>query len=186
MEGLRHKLFKKLKENTGAGEIKVAILFLAMMIIFSVIFEYVRVQIYASNVRDSFERAILTVASENYNEVYAGFREIEIYGGEYAGGPAGGDDSDAIPEWIPIYDRGNVADELMELLALDEIDSGRELTGEYDISDILILVKDSYSGGGRYDVRGEMKLRLPVYFLGVIEQHIELNIVVKTGYTAKY
>ena len=186
MEGLAQRMIKKLKDNTGAGEINAVVLFLILMIFFSILFEYVRIQIYASNIRDSFERAILTVASENYNEVYAGFREVEVFGGEYNGGPAGGGNKEEIPEWVPMNDTGNVTDELMDLLALDTVGNGNTATGKYKITDITVYIKDSYSGSGRYEAKGSMKLKLPVYFLGVVERNIELDLEVKTGYSAKY
>lgn len=186
MEGLDQRLNKKLQDNTGAGEINAVIIFLILMIFFSILFEYIRIQIYASNIRDSFERAILTVASENYNEVYAGFREIEVIGGEYIGGPAGGGNKAELPEWVPMNDMGNVTDELMNLLAMDTAGNGNMPTGKFSITDIMVYIKDGYSGSGRYEAKGSMKLKLPVYFLGVIERNIELELEVKTGYSAKY
>jgi hypothetical protein len=187
LEGLKYRIAKKLKEKRGAGEILYVAIFLAAMILFSIIFEYIRVQIYASNVRDSFERAILTVASENYNEVYAGFREIEVFGGEFEGGPAGGGDKEETPEWLPMNDQGNVYDELLELLALEANHSDNSLAGEYEITDIEVFIKDAYaSGSGKYEAKGSLTLTLPVYFLGVVEQDINFILKVRTGYTAKY
>jgi hypothetical protein len=178
-----------LKDKSGSGELMIVVLFMIGMIVFSVAFEYIRVQIYASNIRDSFERAIRAVASENYNEVYAPFRELESSGGEYVGGAAGGGNRNETPEWIPMNDIGDVHDELLELLTLEEQLENDKLIGDYkyELSDIEVYVKNAAaSASGKYEVQGYIKVKLPIYFLGVIEQNVTFQLKVKTAYTAKY
>lgn len=189
MEGLIKRMRSFLRDQRGSGELMIVVLFMVGMILFSVVFEYIRVQIYASNIRDSFERAIRTVASENYNEVYAPFRELESSGGEYAGGAAGGGNRNETPEWMPMNDIGDVRDELLELLSLEEKSAGNLLVGdyEYELSDIVVYVKDAaVSGSGKYEVEGRIQVKLPIYFLGAIERKVSIQLKVKTAYSAKY
>jgi hypothetical protein len=184
-----HKFIKKSKDKGGSGVINGVIIFLFCMLLLSVAFEYLKVQIIAYGIRDNFERAVLTVASENYNEVYAGFREIEYTGGVYEGGPAGGGNIEEIPEWLPLNDYGNVMDELQELLNLVQMEDDTYVseTDNYILNNMNVEVRDQSSdAGGRYEIRGDIRLQVPLYFANIKITDIELPVKIKTAYTPKY
>lgn len=179
---------KKLKEQEGSGVIEAVVLFLFAMILLSVLFEYIRIQILANGVRDSFERAVLTVASENYNEVYAGFREVEYMGGIYEGGPEGGGYAGEIPEWLPLNDYGNVAEELQELLNL-EIEESLYINvkDNYTLDNIQVEIRNnSFESAGRYEIKGMIKMHIPIYFSGIKVMDTTIPVGIKTAYTPKY
>lgn len=180
----------KINEREGSGVIEAVVLFLFTMLLLSVIFEYIRVQILANGVRDNFERAVLTVASENYDEVYAGFREILYTGGIYEGGPEGGGNTDEVPEWVPINDYGNIEEELQELLLLEldeEVGTYSNTKDNYFLDNLEVEVRNnSMQASGRYEVRGTIQLSVPVYFTGMKVMDITIPINIKTAYTPKY
>lgn len=186
----RKRLKYKVNEKEGSGVIEAVVLFLFAMLLLSVIFEYIRVQILANGIRDNFERAVLTVASENYDEVYAGFREILYMGGIYEGGPEGGGDIDEEPEWVSINDHGNVEEELQELLKLElkeDTDTYANIKDNYYIENIEVeILNYSHEASGRYEIRGTIQLRLPMYFSGIKVMDISFPINIKTAYTPKY
>ncbi|BCJ98405.1 hypothetical protein [Anaerocolumna chitinilytica] len=185
---IRKRLQRKLIDKKGFGLIEAVVIFLFVMILISVAFEYLRVQIIANGVRDSFERASLTVAAENYNEVYAGFREEYNIGGFYDGGPAGGGNQDEVPEWVAINDYGDVEDELRDLLKLKEVDNAiKNDKDNYTLENIQVEVNNSsVNAGGRYEIRGKLKLILPLHFAGVKIMDINLPVSIQTAYTPKY
>ncbi|MGB8454364.1 MAG: hypothetical protein WCD89_18795 [Anaerocolumna sp.] len=179
---------KKLKEKSGVGVIHAAIIFLISMLLLSVLYEFIRIQIVANNIRDSYERAILTVGSENYNEVYSGFREYDYTGGEYQGGPYSRSNIDEMPEWEALNDYGNISEELMELLFLIEKDN--TLVSEkdgYELSDIQVLVNNAeYAASGKYEIKGTITMTVPIYLSKVQVTNVEIPLRVMTAYTPKY
>ncbi|SFR77744.1 hypothetical protein [Anaeromicropila populeti] len=156
---------KKLKEKDGSTVIDVAILFFVGMLLFSAAFEYIRVQIIAYNIKESFENAVRTVAIENYNEIYAGLREGKEIGGQYEGGAEGGGDSTEEPEWVAINDYGNVSDELAELLGREDLETGAECY----IRDIETKVQDA-TDSSEYKVTGNLVVIVPIHLIGIPAQ----------------
>ena len=182
------KTRKKIKEKGGMGVIHAAIIFLTSMLLLSVVYEFIRIQIVANNIKDSYERAILTVGSENYNEVYSGFREYDYTGGVFQGGPYSRSNIDAIPEWEALNDYGNISEELMELLSL--IPKDNTLTNEkdgYELSEIQVLVNNAvYAASGKYEIKGTIVMKMPIYLSKVKVIDIEIPLRVSTAYTPKY
>lgn len=181
-------LKEKIREKKGSGLMEAVILFLVTMMFFSVAFEYLRIQMVANNIRDAYERAILTVASENYNEVYAGFREEDFIGGVYEGGSGGGGKLGELPEWISLNDYGSVGEELEELLVLKRDDGGYTSDKDkYTLRDIEVQVKEGgASTSGKYEVKGEITMEIPIYFASVKITQAEIPLKVKTAYTPKH
>ena len=182
------KLSHKWQETSGASFIDFVVVFLILMIVVSAVFEYIRIQIVGNNLRDSFERAVLTVSAENHDEVYAGFREVEEIGGLYEGGSAGGGEKEEIPEWIPLRDLGDVEGELEELLYLEQEGAAYKSNKDrYKIMNIQVDVRNHYeSDRQKYEVRGTIMIQLPVHFLGMKIVDAEIPIKIRTAYTGKY
>lgn len=182
------KLSHKWQETSGASFIDFVVVFLILMIVVSAVFEYIRIQIVGNNLRDSFERAVLTVSAENHDEVYAGFREVEEIGGLYEGGSAGGGEKEEIPEWIPLRDLGDVEGELEELLYLEQEGAAYKSNKDrYKIMNIQVDVRNHYeSDRQKYEVRGTIMIRIPIYFLEMKIVDAEIPIKIRTAYTGKY
>lgn len=182
------KLKEKLSDTEGATVLQIVTLFLIGMVCFSVVFEFIRVKIVVESVKSAYERAVRTVASENYNETYAGFREEISTGGEFSGGPEGGGDENELPEWETLHDNGDIENELAELLDLKE-ESGKLFSDEsgYVISDLKIAVKDAKDSSlCRYEISGQLKLAVPFSIAGIAVSKVELPVKVQTKYAENF
>ncbi|SES65335.1 hypothetical protein [[Clostridium] polysaccharolyticum] len=169
------KMRQILKKNDGSTVIDVAVWVLVMLIIFSVAFEYIRVQIICYNLKDTFENEIQTVLSENYDEVYAGFRESRAVGGQFEGGPEGAAEDNEEPEWIDLNDSGDVEQEIEDLLAMDSLE---DPNGSFEIRDIKVKVRNgSDTDTGKYEVNGSMKVLVPIKIVGIT---VKTSVPVKT------
>jgi hypothetical protein len=122
-------MIKVLKNKDGNVAIQAVVVILVLLLIFSVVSEYMRLQIIAKGVRDAVQSAVISVATENYDEVYNGLRE------GYSGGYALSGDS-----WVSHIDEGAVMNELTMLLGLS---FGRKYAGgvlEYELSDLEVKI----------------------------------------------
>ncbi|MFA9399294.1 MAG: hypothetical protein ACERKV_13650, partial [Clostridiaceae bacterium] len=61
-----------LKEKTGNALPLACAIVLSLILIFSVVAEYMRLQIIAKGVRDALQTSVISVASQNYDDVYNG------------------------------------------------------------------------------------------------------------------
>lgn len=80
------KIKAKIKCKQGGGLIYAASILMFGMLLISIGMEYFRIRVTALGIQSAYEKAILTVATENYNETYTGVREEEALGGIYEGG----------------------------------------------------------------------------------------------------
>lgn len=78
------KIFKCKKGNSYPMAIAIA---LSIVIISCGVFEYMRLMLIAQGVRDSVQSAIISVATENYDDVYAALRKG--YSGGYVNNGGG-------------------------------------------------------------------------------------------------
>ena len=69
------KIQEVLKSKSGQGVPMILAVVLCCLILACVTFEYMRLMIVAQGVRDSVQSAIVDVATENWDEAYAGLRE---------------------------------------------------------------------------------------------------------------
>ena len=174
------KLKGKLKEDEGATFFHMV--FLVGMCLFNILFEFVRVKLIIENVNSAYVRAIRTVTTENYNEVYSGFREDVYIGGQYSGGPEGGGDEE-YPEWESLHDTGDVEEELAELLVLSASNGTLKSENGYSLSGFDIEVKDGNASElGRYEVRGKLELSVSFAIGGFAVGKVEFPVKVQTKY----
>ena len=61
-----------LKEKKGNALPLACAIVLALIIIFSAVSEYMRLQIIAKGVRDALQTSVIAVAAQNYDDVYNG------------------------------------------------------------------------------------------------------------------
>jgi len=64
-----------LKEKKGNALPIACAIVLSLIIIFSAVSEYMRLQIIAKGVRDALQTSVIAVAAQNYDDVYNGLRE---------------------------------------------------------------------------------------------------------------
>lgn len=164
------------------------------MMLTSVVTEYFRIKITADGIKNAYEKAIRTVAIENYNEVYAGIREHKPIGGMKEGGP---EDKwlpakDDKPEWVELKDYGETEQELMDLLGLVE-ENGKLVSLssdggiQYELYDFHKEIKNyDESNINKYEVRGETILNIPFYFCGLKVINIDLHMKAASAYSVKY
>ena len=69
------KMKNALSDKTGSSTPLIIAVVLAIIILSSAAFEYMRLMIVAVGVRDAVQSAVIDVATENWDEAYNGLRE---------------------------------------------------------------------------------------------------------------
>jgi len=72
---MMQKILGTLKNRRGDGNLLAIVIVLAILLTASGIWEYMRLMIIATGVRDAVQSSIISVATTNYDEVYNGLRE---------------------------------------------------------------------------------------------------------------
>ncbi|MDD4496026.1 MAG: hypothetical protein PHV32_17080 [Eubacteriales bacterium] len=130
------KLIKILKDKSGSGTPLILAIVLVCIILSTTAFEYARLIIVAQGVRDSVQSAVIDVATENWDEAYAGLREG--YSGGYALSGS---------RWYRNVTSGNIYGRLKEVLGL-KYQSGKYIkcsgeSTEYTLSGLTISVANA-------------------------------------------
>ena len=172
-------MIKLLKNKDGNMAIQAVVVVLVLLLIFSVISEYLRLQIIAKGVRDAVQSSVISVATQNYDDVYNGLRE------GYSGGYALYGDS-----WMTQIDEGAVMSELSVLLGLH---FGQKFTGgevEYTISDIDVnVINTPFAPSGnsdRFEAEVFLTLTVPASFGWDHVPPMVIEMKVNAGYTPKF
>lgn len=170
------KLFRNKEGNVA---IQAVVVMLILLLIFSVIGEYLRLQIIAKGIRDAIQASVISVATQNYDEVYNGLRE------GYSGGYALYDDN-----WEGSVDEGSVMNELTSLLGLS---FGKKYTGgmvEYGLSELEVKIINTPLAPSNDDKRFESEvyvtLSVPLSFGWQHLPPMTINMKVNAGYTPKF
>jgi len=169
-----------LRNKEGNAALMACVVVLCMFLIFSVISEYLRLEIIAKDVRDATQTAVISVATQNYDEVYNGLRE----------GYSGGYTLDESDTWRQNVDNGAVYVNLSDILNL--IDgarySGSEV--EYTISnidvDIINVPIASGNNGGKFESIVTLELHVPLSFGWDYLEPLKIKLKVNAGYTPKF
>lgn len=106
---MKRQLKRLWKEKRGSSPFYAVIMVLAILLLFAVISEYLRIQIITKGIRDSLQESVLAVSTENYANLYNGLRE------GYSGGyilKSG--------QWQDNFTEGDVMEYLKELLGLSK------------------------------------------------------------------
>ena len=80
MKKISQIMIGKIKNKKGSAAILACAVVICLFLLFSVISEYLRLQIIAKDVRDATQSAIVALAIANYDDVFTGLREV------YSGG----------------------------------------------------------------------------------------------------
>lgn len=155
---------------------------LVLLMIFCAASEFLRSWLTAQGVRETAQQAVLSVVTDNYNEVYPAVREGYAAGCE----PSGGD-------WLLTVDTGDVYGTLSQTLGLEK--SGEKYVKyangrvEYAVSNLSVKVANNPLQSGKtdgYTATVEFDLELPMSFFGSISRTIRLKIHTAAEYIPKF
>lgn len=150
---------------------------ICLIFLLLVAMEFFKLMITASGIKDAYEEAMISVVTDNYNEVYACVRE------GYASGQ--------IPTgygFNATVDTGDVEERLSGLLGLTG--SGGTLNKvtdagniQYQISDINVTVPNTpiLRSGQKFYAEGALKLTIPVFFAGHRLFEVPIHLKVKAA-----
>lgn len=171
---------KLLKSQDGNAALFAVVMVLALALLFSVISEYLRLQIIASGVRDALQSSVISLATENYADVFSGLREG--YSGGYALSQS--------DRWEEQFTRGDVMANLSQTLGLvgGEKYSGAVL--EYRLSDLDIQVLNTpfapASNEVKFESEAKITLEVPLSFGWEHLPPLRMRLKVRAGYTPKF
>ncbi|MCG8540164.1 MAG: hypothetical protein MJA82_09515 [Clostridia bacterium] len=179
------KLKEILKNRKGNGAIYACIIVLVLMLLFTVISEYLRLHMIAKGVRDALQSSIISVATENYDDLYNGLREG--YSGAYELSSNG--------RWESNIDTGSIYYHLDSTLGLRN--NGRyhiKISGgdiEFKLSRLDIEIINSplapnTHGSRKFLAKGKILLEVPLGFGWGMLPPMKINLGVMAGYTPKF
>jgi len=158
---------------------------LAIVIISCGAFEYMRLMLIAQGVRDGVQSAIISVATENYDDVYAALRE------GYSGGYV--NDGGGFNEQLDI---GDVYSRLDSVLGLRREGAYHvkyiEDAMEYRVSDLNIVVINApfapsdRDGAKKFLAEAAIYLEVPLSFGWSSLPPMKITLICKAGYTPKF
>lgn len=175
-----------MKEKRGNALPLACAIVMALILTFSVVSEYMRLQIIAKGVRDALQTSIIAVASQNYDDVYNGLREG--YSGGYTLSSSG--------VWESKLDTGDVNAYLDNLLGLEKSGAyhikytGKET--EYKLSDLKInvintpLAPSNIDTSSKFQAETIVHLEVPLSFGWGQLPSLQINLKAKAGYTSKF
>lgn len=175
-----------LKEKKGNALPLACAIVLSLILIFSAVSEYMRLQIMAKEVRDALQTSIISVASQNYDDIYNGLRE----------GYSGGYTLSSSDIWESKVDTGDVFSYLDNLLGLEKDESYHikytSKEAEYRLSDLKInvmntpLAPENPNSLPKFQAQAIIYLEVPLSFGWDKLPPLKLNLKVNAGYTAKF
>jgi len=188
------RVVNKLQENYGGVYIIMMWVLLAIMLIMAVYLEYSRISHILKTVDTAYERALTTVAVNNYDEIYENVREEEAYGGGFNGGNEGEYGIDEAPIYFDATDYGEIEDELVGLLGLTKFLESEEVSRvindsryEYSLRDFEAEIRqDGTDIDGKYRVDGKVKVSVPIYFMGQEITSLELEVKSKATWRTRW
>lgn len=175
-----------LKEKRGNALPLACAIVMVIILIFSVISEYMRLQIIAKGVRDALQTSVIAAAAQNYDYLYNGLREG--YSGAYT--------LSSSDTWESKINQGDVYAYLDNLLNLNKNGEYHiKLTGdkeEYKLSDLKIniinapLAPQNPDSSDKFQIEAYIHLEVPLSFGWEKLPLLQINLKVKAGYTPKF
>ena len=169
-----------LKNKEGNAVLYACVIVICLLLLFSVISEYLRLQIIAKGVRDAVQSSVISVAIENYDDVYNGLRE----------GYSGGYELDYKDEWHARVDTGSVLLNLSNSLGLI---GGRKYSDsrlEYTISELEINIINTAlaptANSQKFESEVWLTLQVPLSFGWEHLPPLKIRMKVNAGYTPKF
>lgn len=175
-----------LKEKKGNALPLACAIVMSLILIFSAVSEYMRLQIIAKGVRDALQTSVISVAAQNYDDVYNGLRE----------GYSGGYKLSSSDKWESKLDTGDVYTYLDNLLGLEKDGAYHiKITGkeaEYKLSALKVniintpLAPTNPNGLQKFESEAYINLEVPLSFGWGKLPSLKINLKVKAGYTPKF
>ena len=177
------RILKKLSEKNGNAVPLACAIVIALLLVSSVIMEYIRLNVIAGGVRDALQASILSVSTGNFDETYNGLRE----------GYSGGYNRNGEGSWDEWLDEGDIYLELDELLGLTQMHA--KVTGEreeYQLSDLQVTLINSPlaptgpEAVGRFEAEAQITIEISLSFGWSIIPALKMTIKTAAGYTPKF
>ncbi len=175
---------QKLISNDRGNALPLACVIVVVLLLTStVIIEYLRLSIIADNVRDALRSSAISVATENYDEVYNSLRE----------GYSGGYIKTEQDVWQQALDIGDIYFELDKILDLDDIHikwAGQNQ--EYKLSNLRVnvmntpLAPNDASTSKKLKVQAQIMLEVPLSFGWGVLPPLKINIINTAIYVPKF
>ncbi|SHH58904.1 hypothetical protein [Sporanaerobacter acetigenes] len=177
------KIFKnKLREKEGGMFILIVSILLIALIVLAGVSEYMRLQIIAKGVRDAVQSAVISVSTENYENVYSSSREAYSAGYKY-------DENEE--EWKENIDTGDVYKKLDDLLGLEK-DGGyhvKKIDSEYEykLSNLKVeIINSPLKSNDKFSAETFINLEVPLSFGWEHLPPMKIRLKVKSEYMAKF
>ncbi|PHS29909.1 MAG: hypothetical protein COA82_12130 [Alkaliphilus sp.] len=168
-----------LRNKDGNAAILACAIVICLMLLFSVISEYFRLKIIAEGVRSAVQSSVISVAVQNYDEVFTTLREGYSGAFELDGG-----------SWKSRVDKGSVMSNLSDFLGLV---NGRRYSGqrlEYEISNLDVNILNTTfadtSNSETFKAEVFWNLEVPLSFGWDMLPPLRIQMKVKAGYTARF
>ena len=179
------KLGKILRQTSGNSAPLTLAIVLVVIILSCAVFEYMRLMVIASGVRDAVQSAMIDVATENWDDAYNGLREG--YSGGYT---LSGTD------WVVKLDSGDVYSRLESTLGVKK-ESGKyvKYTGpdvEYTLSSLSVSMQNAplapaNTGGiSQLSATGMVDVEVPLSFGWRHLPPLKITMKLKGGFTPKF
>jgi len=179
------KIKSILKDKSGKGFPLILAVVLCCLILSTVVFEYMRLNIIAQGVRDSVQSAIIDVATQNWDTAYPRLREGYSGGYQLSGA-----------SWQQNINNGNVYGRVSSVLGLKH-ESGKYVkyagdTLEYTLSGLTLNVENaplapsSVYGITQLNVTGTIKVQVPLSFGWGHLPMMEITMRLKSKYVPKF
>lgn len=176
---------KTLQKTSGNSAPLTLAIVLAVIILSCTVFEYMRLIVIASGVRDAVQSAMIDVATENWDDAYNGLREG--YSGGYT---LSGTD------WVVKLDTGDVYSRLERTLGGNR-ENGKyvKYTGpdvEYTLSDLSVsmqnapLAPNGTGGISQLSATGTVDVEVPLSFGWGHPPSLKITMKLKGVFTPKF
>lgn len=176
-------ILSELRNKNGNALPLACIIVICLLLISSVIMEYIRITIIASGVRDALQTSVISVSTQNYDKVYNGLREGYSGGYNKMGGGV----------WQERLNYGDIYAELNQLLGLNGVHT--KTTGgdiEYRLSDLSVNIINSpfaptnTNSSNKFTADAKINLHVPLTFGWGILPPIKITIKTTAGYIPKF
>ncbi|UWG97557.1 MAG: hypothetical protein WHF31_06250 [Candidatus Dehalobacter alkaniphilus] len=179
------KLRKIISDKSGSSAPLTVAIVLVVMILSCTVFEYMRLMVIASGVRDAVQAAMVEVATGNWDDAYNGLREG--YSGGYTLSGA---------DWVVKMDTGDVYSRLESTLGVKK-EGGKyvKYTGpdvEYTLSGLSVsmqnapLAPSNVSGISQLSATGTVDMEVPLSFGWGHLPPLKITMKLKGGFTPKF
>lgn len=171
--------YLRFKSRSGEGTPMILAIVLVLLMLFCSVAEYSRVWLITQGVKEATQQAVLSTVNDNYNDVYHAVRE----------GYAAGWFPDDSGGWEESLDEGDIYARLSATLGLssegDRCVKYANDQMEYAISGLTVHIQNNALASGEsngYTATAELKLEVPVRFLGRLFPSAQMTLHVEGKY----